>query len=177
MLHVMKTFKQFTNGLRKKQKFSLLEKSIKKMVDLVCSKENANSIKWIKKKLKIGITNMLTLWQQIARQLKCISNIWLTILLMKNGTKKVRGQELWSAKSNNHTSKAGHGGYHIYKKYNSEYYPCKENMSEVDEALEWLSPYLRLLLQDLVTRDCSNTYIWLLVIFSLYIWNLSHKSS
>ena len=61
MLHVMKTFKQFTNGLRKKQKFSLLEKSIKKMVDLVCSKENANSIKWIKKKLKIGITNMLTL--------------------------------------------------------------------------------------------------------------------
>ena len=29
----------------------------------------------------------------------------------------------------------------------------------------------------LITRDCSNTYIWLLVIFSLDIWNLSYKSS
>ena len=27
------------------------------------------------------------------------------------------------------------------------------------------------------TLDCSNTYIWLLVIFSLEIWNLSYKSS
>ena len=88
MLHVMKTFKQFTNGLRKKQKFSLLEKSIKKMVDLVCSKENANSIKWIKKKLKIGITNMLTLWQQIARQLKVYFKYMIDYLINEKWYKK-----------------------------------------------------------------------------------------
>ena len=52
MLHVMRTLKQFSNGSRKKQKFTLLEKSIKKMVDLAGSKENAYSIKWMKKKLK-----------------------------------------------------------------------------------------------------------------------------
>ena len=32
-------------------------------------------------------------------------------------------------------------------------------------------------LEAFVTRDCSNTYIWLLVIFSLEIWKLSYKSS
>ena len=29
----------------------------------------------------------------------------------------------------------------------------------------------------LITRDCSNRYIWLLVIFCLDTWNLSNKSS
>ena len=29
----------------------------------------------------------------------------------------------------------------------------------------------------LITRDCSNRYIWLIVIFCLETWNLSNKSS
>ena len=36
------------------------------------------------------------------------------------------------------------------KKYDSEYYLYKENMSEVEEAHEWLSLCLRLFLQNLV---------------------------
>ena len=42
------------------------------------------------------------------------------------------------------------------KKYDSEYYPCKENMSEVDEALEWISPYLGQFLQNLVKSDIKQ---------------------
>ena len=42
------------------------------------------------------------------------------------------------------------------KKYDSEYYPCNESLSEVDEGLEWLSPYLRLFLQNLAKSDIKQ---------------------
>ena len=42
------------------------------------------------------------------------------------------------------------------KKYDSEYYSCRETMSELDKAHEWLSPYLRLFLQNLVKSDIKT---------------------
>ena len=48
-------------------------------------------------------------------------------------------------------------------------YLCNVKTDEVTKLTEGA--------ENLITRDCSNTYIWLLVIFSLDIWNLSYKSS
>ena len=50
--------------------------------------------------------------------------------------KQVRGQEQWGAKNHIITAAKLVMEDIRSKKYDSKYYPCKESMSKVDEALE-----------------------------------------
>ena len=68
-------FNAFSQCLEKEAEAYTYGEIHQKMVDLTVSKENAYNIKWMKKSWKIVIRNMLTLWQHIARQLKCASKI------------------------------------------------------------------------------------------------------
>ena len=80
-------FNAVCQWLEKEAEVYTLGEIHQKMVDLTCSKENAYSIKWMKKKLKDQYKKHVNSVAADGKTTKVCSKIWLTTVLMKNGTK------------------------------------------------------------------------------------------
>ena len=126
------------------------------MVDLAGSKENVYNIKWMKKKLKDRYKEHVNFVAADGKTTKVCFKDVIDYLIIEKGYKNKLGDK------NDETQRIIITAAKLImegirsKKYDSEYYPCKESMLKVDEALEWLSPYLRLFLQNLVKSDIKQ---------------------
>ena len=124
-----------------------------KMVDLAGSKGNGYSIKWMKKKLKDRYKEHVNFVAADAKTTKLCFKDMIDYLINKKWYENKLQDKNDKAQRIIITATKLVIEDIRSKKYDSEYYTSKENMSEVDEALEWLSPYLRLFLQNLVKSD------------------------
>ena len=126
------------------------------MVDLAGSKENVYNIKWMKKKLKDRYKEHVNFVAADGKTTKVCFKDVIDYLIIEKWYKNKLGDK------NDETQRIIITAAKLImegirsKKYYSEYYPCKESMLKVDEALEWLSPYLRLFLQNLVKSDIKQ---------------------
>ena len=126
-----------------------------KMVDLAGSKENVYNIKWMKKKLKDRYKEHVNFVTADGKTTKVCFKDVIDYLIEKWYKSKLGDKNDETQRIIITAAKLIMEGIRS-KKYYSEYYPCKESMLKVDEALEWLSPYFRLFLQNLVKSDIKQ---------------------
>ena len=125
------------------------------MVDLAGSKENVYNIKWMKKKLKDRYKEHVNFVAADGKTTKVCFKDVIDYLIEKWYKNKLGDKNDETQRIIITAAKLIMKGIRS-KKYYSEYYPCKESMLKVDEALEWLSPYFRLFLQNLVKSDIKQ---------------------
>ena len=127
-----------------------------KMVDLASYKENAYSIKWMKKKLNDRCKEHVNFVAADDKTTKlCFKDMIDYLINEKWYENKLEDKNDEAQRIIITAAKLVMEDIRS-KKYDSEYYPSKKSMLEVDEPLEWLSPYLRLFLQNLVRSDIKQ---------------------
>ena len=120
------------------------------MVEIAGSEDSAYGIKWLKTKLKARYAEHVSFVQSDGSTTKvCFKNMVDYLINDKWYQDKLADTDDEAERIIVTASKLIMADIRS-KNYDCEVYPCKESISDIDEALEWISPYLCLLLQNLV---------------------------